>query len=69
MNNWKGCGMKWSWEIGSKHLPGGTEENHKKASQCSRCTGRDFKPGIPEYEAEMLTIPLPLWYETVLLVC
>jgi hypothetical protein len=35
MMNWKKCGRKLSlpnYKVLSKHLPGGTEENHEKVS-------------------------------------
>jgi hypothetical protein len=38
----------------SRHLSGGTEENHEKPHN-SRSPGRDSNPGPPEYEAGVLT--------------
>jgi len=54
MMNWKGFGRKRSWpnfKVLSWHLPGGTEENHKKLSQDSWSLGRDLNPGPPKYES------------------
>jgi hypothetical protein len=36
-------------------LSGGTEESHKGVSQDSWSPGRDLNPGLPEYEAGVLT--------------
>jgi hypothetical protein len=39
----------------SLHLPRVTEENHERLSQDHRSPGRDLKPGLPNYEAGVLT--------------
>jgi hypothetical protein len=49
--SWKGCGSKRPWpnfKVISRHLSGGTEENHKTLSQNGRSPGRDLKPEPPE---------------------
>jgi hypothetical protein len=40
----------------SRHLRGRSEENHETLGQDSRSPGQDLNPGIPEYEAGVLTI-------------
>jgi hypothetical protein len=39
----------------SRHLPEGTDENHKTLSQDSRSPSRDLNPGPSEYEAGVPT--------------
>jgi hypothetical protein len=56
--NLKGCVSKRMWSnfnVLSRTVVGETEENHDIISQDIRCSGRDMKPGPPEYEAGMLT--------------
>jgi hypothetical protein len=36
----------------SRHLAGGTEEDHENLSEDLRSPGRDLNPGPPKYEAE-----------------
>jgi hypothetical protein len=43
------------FEVLFRHLPGGTEENHKNLSQNSWPPGRDSNPEPPEYKVGMLT--------------
>jgi hypothetical protein len=40
----------------SKHLPGGTEENHENLSQDSWCPARDSNPARPKYESRVLLL-------------
>jgi hypothetical protein len=51
MMNWKGCGRKRSWpnfKVLSRHLPGGTEENHENLSQDSRSPAESLNTRPPE---------------------
>jgi hypothetical protein len=44
------------WDIlFSRHFPGRTEGKLRKSWQDTRCLGRDFNPGPPEYEAGIVT--------------
>jgi hypothetical protein len=42
-----------------RHFPRVTEETTKNLSQGSRSSGRDLNPGLPEYEAVMLSTEPP----------
>jgi hypothetical protein len=56
--NWRGYGRKRSWsniKVLSRMLSGGIEEDDENFSQYSQFLGRNFNPGRPEYEAELLT--------------
>jgi hypothetical protein len=61
MMNWKIYVRKRSWpncKVPSRHLPGGSEENHENLSQDNLPLGVDFNPGLPKYEAGVLpTLP------------
>jgi hypothetical protein len=46
----------WMDNVLERHLPGGTEENHKRTSV--KIAGRYLNPGPPEYKATMLTTQL-----------
>jgi hypothetical protein len=43
------------YEVLSRHLPGGSEENHENPESIGWYPGRDLNSGPPEYEARMLT--------------
>jgi hypothetical protein len=43
-----------NFKVISRHLRGGTEENHEKHED-NLSSGLDFNPGLPKYEAVMLT--------------
>jgi hypothetical protein len=43
------------FKVISRHAPGGTKIITKTLSQDSRSSGRDLKPGRPEYEARVFT--------------
>jgi hypothetical protein len=56
MMNWEGCARKWSWlnfKLLTRHLPGGTIENHKNLSQNRRFPGRDYNPGPQKEESSV----------------
>jgi hypothetical protein len=56
--NWKGFGRKWSWpnfKALSRHLPGGSKENHKIFREDTRSQSQYLNPGPPEYEVRALT--------------
>jgi hypothetical protein len=49
--NWKGFGRNQSWpyfKVLSRHLPGGTEENHQNLDQDSRSPGPRFESGTSQ---------------------
>jgi hypothetical protein len=51
MMNWKGFGSKWPWpnfKVLSRHLTGGTEENHKTSIRIAGRQGRESNAGPPE---------------------
>jgi hypothetical protein len=42
-----------SFEVVSRHLPGGTVENHENLSQDIQCPGRDLNPGSAEHDIKI----------------
>jgi hypothetical protein len=59
MKNWESFGRKQWWtvfKVLTRHSPEETGNPTKNVSQDSLSLGRDFNPGPPEYEAEVLTI-------------
>jgi hypothetical protein len=62
MMNWKRFRTKLSWRnrILSRHLPGGTEENHENISQNMRCHGRDSNWVPPECKFRVLSLCHPV---------
>jgi hypothetical protein len=56
--NWKVFRRKRSWpncKVLYRNSPGGADENHESLSHNFRPPGRDLNPGVPEYEAGVLT--------------
>jgi hypothetical protein len=43
------------FKVLSRHLPGGTQENHERLSQDSRSPVQDFNSGPPDYKAGVPT--------------
>jgi hypothetical protein len=48
-----------SFKVQFRHLPGGTDENHGKSQQNTRCLSRDSICVPPEYKTENLPLELP----------
>lgn len=44
------------FKVLSRHLPQGTDKNHKNHNQDSQSPGRESSPTPPKYQVEMLTI-------------